>query len=92
MPVTAQSQNNIASAYQQELAFVPKDMTNADLGSRAKITAAKSLVLYPAEIDVSIRPGWFYHPADDAKVKTPEKLLDIYYSSVGRKGVLLLNI
>jgi len=46
----------------------------------------------PAECDVSIRPGWFYHPGEDAKVKTPQKLLDIYYKSVGRGACLNLNI
>ncbi|MBQ5874901.1 MAG: alpha-L-fucosidase, partial [Alistipes sp.] len=44
----------------------------------------------PAEADVSIRPGWFYH--DYEKPKTPEKLFDIYLTSVGRGGTLLLNL
>jgi alpha-L-fucosidase len=46
----------------------------------------------PAECDVSIRPGWFYHPEEDGKVKTPDQLLDIYFKSVGRGATMLLNI
>ena len=46
----------------------------------------------PAECDVSIRPGWFYHATEDAKVKTPAQLLDIYYKSVGRGACLNLNL
>ncbi|MBK8555538.1 MAG: alpha-L-fucosidase [Lewinellaceae bacterium] len=46
----------------------------------------------PAECDVSIRPGWFYHPEEDEKVKTPEQLFDIYLQSVGRGANLILNV
>ncbi len=46
----------------------------------------------PAECDVSIRPGWFYHAGEDAKVRTPRNLMDLYFVSVGRGASLLLNV
>jgi len=46
----------------------------------------------PAECDVSIRPGWFYHADQDSLVKSSEVLLDLYFKSVGRGASLLLNI
>lgn len=45
----------------------------------------------PAEVNVSTRPGWFYHQSEDHKVKTLPQLLDIYYQSFGRNGTLLIN-
>jgi alpha-L-fucosidase len=46
----------------------------------------------PGETDVSIRPGWFYHPAEDTRVKSAEQLVTLFFSSVGRNSKLLLNV
>lgn len=46
----------------------------------------------PAEADTSIRPGWFHHPAEDTRVKSADRLFDIYCHSVGRNSKLLLNV
>ncbi len=95
LPAAAQDTEAIAAGSQQQASdagFIPQDRTDKDLGSREIIRGAQKLIWYPAEADVSIRPGWFYHASQDERVKTPEKLIDIYYGSVGRNAVLLLNI
>ncbi|HCL04433.1 MAG TPA: alpha-fucosidase [Lachnoclostridium phytofermentans] len=63
-----------------------------DLGSRERLAQEQNLIWYPAEVDVSIRPGWFYHPEEDDKVRSLENLLSIYEKSVGGNTTLLLNI
>lgn len=63
-----------------------------DLGSREFCEGAKGFAWRPAETDVSIRPGWFYHASEDEKVRSTENLLDIWYRTVGGNSKLLLNI
>jgi alpha-L-fucosidase len=68
------------------------DMTGADLGSLEKLRGAPYLHWYPSEVDVSIRPGWFWHEKENTRVKSLAKLKEIYFASVGNNAVLLLNI
>ena len=93
LPVNARQEKSIAANSQKDQTFAPLgDLMNEDLGSRERLPGAKGLIWYPAETDVSIRPGWFYHAKEDSLVRSPAALMDLYFSSVGRNSVLLLNI
>lgn len=55
-------------------------------------TGSEPRIWQPAECDVSIRPGWFYHAEEDDKVRSVENLIDLYFRSVGYNSLLLLNL
>jgi len=66
--------------------------TDEDLGSRSVLAQSSSLCWYPAEVDVSIRRGWFYSKNENITVKSARKLFDIYIHSAGNNCTLLLNV
>ncbi|TFD87357.1 alpha-L-fucosidase [Cryobacterium lactosi] len=64
-----------------------------DLGSRDALKGKlDDLVWYPAEVNTSIRPGWFHHPSEDQKVRSADELFQIWCSSAGGNATFLLNI
>lgn len=63
-----------------------------DLGSRGVLAKAERAVWYPAEVNTSIRPGWFYHASEDDRVKTADELFDLYERTVGGNSTFLLNL
>lgn len=84
------------SGFAGETCWATVDATDARPGSAGKgaLTAGNrpGTDWIPAEVDVSIRPGWFYHKNQDDKVKSLDHMLKIYYESVGRGANLILNI
>lgn len=87
--------NESGLARESEWSVVPEGEARhqlKDLGHRKYLVEAKQLKWHPAECDVSIRPGWFYHASQDGKVKSLSHMVDIYYRSVGRNAVLLVNV
>ena len=65
---------------------------DADLGSREILENESELIWYPAEVNTSIRPGWFWHKSENDKVRPLDELINIYYNSVGANSTFLLNI
>lgn len=66
--------------------------SDQDLGSREVLNEESELIWYPAEVNTSIRPGWFYHKEEDREVKDLKELIAIYERSVGGNATFLLNI
>jgi alpha-L-fucosidase len=68
------------------------DARDGDLGSRQILENETNLIWYPAEVNTSIRPGWFWHESENDKVRSLEELTDIYVRSVGGNATFLLNV
>jgi alpha-L-fucosidase len=66
--------------------------SDADLGSRKILENEPDLIWYPAEVNTSIRPGWFWHESENDKVRSLDELIKIYNNSVGGNATFLLNI
>ena len=69
-----------------------KDVMLPDMGSREFLANFDEFMWYPAEVDVSIRLGWFYHPLQRFTLKSLNHLMKIYYNSAGNNALMLLNI
>ncbi len=85
--------NEDGYANESNWATMDKMMTETSAGRKELNTGKEDGSAWiPSEVDVSIRPGWFYHKSEDVKVKSLNKLVDIYFASVGRGSNLLLNV
>ena len=85
--VHASSQKEDNAQFRQKI-----NSDEQDLGSRKVLENIDSLAWYPAEVNTSIRPGWFYHEDEDNKIRSLEELSSIYIQSAGGNATFLLNI
>ena len=96
VPERTRDTEKIASASQHEdnEEFRQRKISawDEDLGSREALMGEEKLVWYPAEVNTSIRPGWFWHESENERVRSLEDLMHVYYSSVGGNATFLLNI
>lgn len=96
VPLRTRDTERIAKNSQQadDTEFRERKISAADidLGSRKVMRGETEAVWYPAEVNTSIRPGWFYHASEDDQVRSLEELIRIYYGSVGGNATFLLNI
>ncbi len=96
VPMRAKDSEIIAEKSQQEdneeFRMRRVDARDGDLGSREILADEQELIWYPAEVNTSIRPGWFWHESENDKVRSLEELMDIYVKSVGGNATFLLNI
>ena len=96
VPRRTRDTEKIASLSQQadDQAFRlrPIRAQDLDLGSREALKDETDLVWYPAEVNTSIRPGWFWHESENGQVKPLDQLARIYLNSVGGNATFLLNI
>lgn len=89
----ADVQKVMAQSQQGEDGFTGNvDVVSEDLGSRYVLSHYDEFMWYPAEVDVSLRPGWFYHKSQDRAVRSLNRLMNIYYGAVGGNCMLLLNV
>lgn len=96
VPERARDSEMIAEKSQQsddeEFRVRRVDARDADLGSRELLQNEDRLIWYPAEVNTSIRPGWFWHEYENDKVRSFEDLIHVYMNSVGGNATFLLNI
>ena len=95
VPVRARDSEKIAEKSQHEDSTEFRrrvDVRDEDLGSRSALLYEDDAIWYPAEVNTSIRPGWFWHESENDKVRSLKELEDIYIRSVGGNATFLLNI